>query len=255
VFTPGSPTKKPYFAVASNLSKAFKGASFTERKYVCAHNMALEKGGKLFVQGLYPDNVFTAGVSFTTLYTKVVHYKGGNIVHVWQCNNNFFTAAFKEVLKSTRHVDLGSEWLRYAMKFMVETKTHYTCFGADVQKLCQDKWHMTHMATYLKCGDTQEETVAQVKAVAECVMTYLFESVGEGDELHYPFEEAFCDQVSPSLSTLLETEGFLKLREIGIEIGTTKSLDDLCMDDHIYDAVFLFWYGSGITSWTQRTVA
>jgi hypothetical protein len=35
----------------------------------------------------------------------------------------FFTAAFKEVLKSTSGFDLGSEWSNYAMKFMVETKT------------------------------------------------------------------------------------------------------------------------------------
>jgi hypothetical protein len=55
------------------------------------------------------------------LYIKVVQYKCGNIVPVWYCNNNFFTAAFKEVLKSTTDVDLGYEWLNYAMKIMVET--------------------------------------------------------------------------------------------------------------------------------------
>jgi hypothetical protein len=38
----------------------------------------------------------------------------------------FFTASFKEVLKSISGVDLGSEWLNYAMKFMVETKNHGT---------------------------------------------------------------------------------------------------------------------------------
>jgi hypothetical protein len=38
----------------------------------------------------------------------------------------FFTAAFKEVLKSTSGVDLGYEWLNYNMKFMVETKTRDT---------------------------------------------------------------------------------------------------------------------------------
>jgi hypothetical protein len=43
------------------------------------------------------------------------------------------------------------------------------------------------MATYLKCGDTREDTVARLKAVAECVMTYLSESVGEGDEIYYMF--------------------------------------------------------------------
>jgi hypothetical protein len=91
---------------------------------------------------------------------------------------HFFTAEFKEVLKSTSGVDLGSEWLNYAMFFLVETKTRDTCFGADVQKIRQDKWPVTHMATYLKCGDTREDTVTQVKAVAECVMTYLSESVG-----------------------------------------------------------------------------
>jgi hypothetical protein len=89
VVTPGSPTKNPYSAVASNLSKAFKGAAFAGRKSTGAHNVALEKEGKLFVQVLYPDNVFTDGVSFTTLYIKVVQYKGGNVVHVWYCNNNF----------------------------------------------------------------------------------------------------------------------------------------------------------------------
>jgi hypothetical protein len=36
-------------------------------------------------------------------------------------------------------VDLGSEWLNYAMKFKVETKTRDTCFGADVKKLRHDK--------------------------------------------------------------------------------------------------------------------
>jgi hypothetical protein len=88
VVTPGSPTKKPYSAVASNLSKAFKGASFAGRKSTGARNAALEKEGKLFVQVLYPDNVFTAGVSFTTLYIKVVQYKGVKVVPVWYFNNN-----------------------------------------------------------------------------------------------------------------------------------------------------------------------
>jgi hypothetical protein len=30
----------------------------------------------------------------------------------------------------------------------------------------------------------------------------------------------------------------VKLRDIGIEVGTTKSLDELCMDDFMCDAVF-----------------
>jgi hypothetical protein len=94
------------------------------------------------------------------------------------------------------------------------------------------------MATYLKCGDTREDTVPRVKAVVECVMTYLSESVGEGDGMYYPFEEAFREEVSPVLLKLLETDGFAKLRDIGIEVGTTKSLDELCMDDFICDAVF-----------------
>jgi hypothetical protein len=54
-----------------------------------------------------------------------------------------------------RSFDLGSEWLNYAMNFMVDTKTRDTCFGADVQKLRQDKWPVTHLATYIKCGDTR----------------------------------------------------------------------------------------------------
>jgi hypothetical protein len=93
VVSPGSPTKKPYSAVASNLSnlsKAFKGAAFAGRKSTTtARNLALDKEGKLFVQVLYHDNEFTDGVSFTTLYIKVVQYKGENIVPVWYFNNNF----------------------------------------------------------------------------------------------------------------------------------------------------------------------
>jgi hypothetical protein len=238
VVSTGSPTKKPCSSVASNLSKAFKGAAFAGRKSTGARNLALDKEGKIFVQVLYTDNEFTDGVSFTTLYIKVVQYKGGNIVPVWYFNNNFFTAAFKEVLKSTSGVDLGSDWRNYAMKFLVETKTRDTCFGADVQKLRQDKWHVTHVAKYAKCGDTREDTVSLVKAVAECVMTYLSESVGEGDEMYYPFEEAFRGQVSPILLKLVETDGFAKLRDIVIEVGTNKSLDEFCMDDFICDALF-----------------
>jgi hypothetical protein len=124
------------------------------------------------------------------------------------------------------------------MKFLVETKTHDTCFGSDVQKLRRDKWPVTRLATYVKCGDTREDTVSRVKALAECVMTYLSESVGEGGEMYYPFEEAFRGQVSPGLLKLVETDGFSKLRDIGIEVGTTKSLDEFCMDDFICDAVF-----------------
>jgi hypothetical protein len=41
VITPGSPTKNPYSAVASNLSKAFKGASFAGIKSTGARNVAL----------------------------------------------------------------------------------------------------------------------------------------------------------------------------------------------------------------------
>jgi hypothetical protein len=95
-----------------------------------------------------------------------------------------------------------------------------------------------HMAMYIKCGDTLEETVGRVKDVTECVMTYLSESVGEGDETYYPFEEAFCKQVIHGLLKRLETDCFLKLHDIGIEVGTTKSLYELCMDDFICDAVF-----------------
>jgi hypothetical protein len=121
---------------------------------------------------------------------------------------------------------------------LVETKTCDTCFGADDQKLLQDKWPVTHMTTHRKCGDTSEDTVAFVNAVAECVMTYLSESVGEGYEMYNPFEEAFLEQVSPNLATKLETEGFSKVRDIGIEVGTTKILDELCIDDSVLDAVF-----------------
>jgi hypothetical protein len=159
-------------------------------------------------------------------------------VPVWYCNGNLLAAAFKEVLNSTNDVNLGSEWLNYAMKFMVETKTRDTSYGCDVQKLRSDKWHMTHISAYLKTGDTQKETVARVQSVAECMMTYFSESVGEGDDLYYPFEESFREQVSPSLVEHLEKDGFLKLRDIGIEIVTIKSIDELCMDDFICDAVF-----------------
>jgi hypothetical protein len=110
------------------------------------------------------------------------------------------------------------------------------------QKLLQYKWHVTHLAAYGKCCDTRKDTVSQVKAVAECAMTYLSESVGEGDDMYYPFEEAFRWQVSPSILKLVETDCFSKLRDIGIEVGTTKSLDELCMDDLIFDAVF-FCFG------------
>jgi hypothetical protein len=190
VVSPGYPTKKPYSAVASNLSKAFKGAAFAGRKSTAtARKLALDKEGKLFVQVLYPDNEFTDGVLFTTLYIKVVKYKGGKIVPVLYFNTIFFTAALKEFLKSTSGVDLGSDWLNYAMKLLVETKTRDTWFGDDVQKLRQDKWPMTHLDAYVKFGDTREDTVYRVKAVAECVMTYLSESVGEGGEMYYPFEE------------------------------------------------------------------
>jgi hypothetical protein len=51
--------------------------------------------------------------------------------------------------------------------------------------------------------------------------------------LYYPFDEAFHEHGSPNLATLLETEGFAKLCDIEIEIGTTKSLDELCMDEFI----------------------
>jgi hypothetical protein len=47
---------------------------------------------------------------------------------------------------------------------------------------------VTHMATYLKCGDICEDTVAWVEAIAECVMTDFYESVGKGDKMYYPFE-------------------------------------------------------------------
>jgi hypothetical protein len=53
------------------------------------------------------------------------------------------------------------------------------------------------MATNLKCGDTHQDTVARVNALAECVITYFYESVGEGGDMYYPFEEAFREQVSP----------------------------------------------------------
>jgi hypothetical protein len=76
-------------------------------------------------------------------------------------------------LKSTKDVDFGSEWLNYVIEFIVETETCETCVGADVQKLRQDKWHVTNMATYIKCGDNQEETVERVKAVVDCVINNL----------------------------------------------------------------------------------
>jgi hypothetical protein len=139
VVTPGSFTKNPHSAVALNLSKDFKGASFTGRKNAGACNASLKKEGNIFIQVIYPDNIFNDGVYSIPLYIKAMQYKGGKVVPVWYCNNNLFTAAFKDILKSTMGVDIGSEWLNYAMKFMVETETRDTRFGADVQKLCQDK--------------------------------------------------------------------------------------------------------------------
>jgi hypothetical protein len=130
VVTPGSPTKKPHYCRIKSI-KGLQRCCLHRKKSTGARNAALEKEGKLFVQDLYPNNVFTAGVSFTTLYIKVVKYKGGKVVPVWYCNNNFCTAAFKEVLKSTTCVNLGSERLNYAIFFLVETKTRDTCFGAD----------------------------------------------------------------------------------------------------------------------------
>jgi hypothetical protein len=60
---------------------------------------------------------------------------------------------------------------------MVESDTTY---GDNVQKWCQDKWHVSHMATCVKYGDTQEETIGRVKSVAECGVATLRQSVGEG---------------------------------------------------------------------------
>jgi hypothetical protein len=79
--------------------------------------------------------------------------------------------------------------------------------------------------------------------------------VGEGDNMYFPFEEAFHKQVSPNLSVKLKTECFAKIREIGIEVGTTKSIDELCMDAFFCDDFLLFWSGSGIASWNERAVA
>jgi hypothetical protein len=56
--------------------------------------------------------------------------------------------------------------------------------------------------------------------------------------MYYPFEEVFHEQVSAGLLKLLETDGIVKLRDIGMEVGTTQSLDELCMDDFICDAMF-----------------
>jgi hypothetical protein len=80
---------------------------------------------------------------------------------------------------------------------LVETKTRDTCFGADVQKLRQDKWSVTHLATYVKCGDTREDTVSQVKALAECMMTYMSESVGEGVICSIRSRKHSVDRLSP----------------------------------------------------------
>jgi hypothetical protein len=88
-------------------------------------------------------------VAFTTLYIKVVQCRGVWVVHVWYCNKKFFTAAFKDFLNSTKDVDIGSEWLNYAMKFMVETKNCDTRYGSDVRKVRSKKWYVTHMASFL----------------------------------------------------------------------------------------------------------
>jgi hypothetical protein len=52
------------------------------------------------------------------------------------------------------------------------------------------------MATYLKCDDTRENKVARVKAVAECVMNYLSESVGEGDDM-FRLRRHSVDRLAP----------------------------------------------------------
>jgi hypothetical protein len=106
---PGSPTKKPYSALACNLSKGFKGDYFAGRKTIGDRNAALDKEGKLCVQVLYPYHSFTDGLPFTTFYIKVVQYMGGRVLPVWYCNKNFFKAEFEEVLNITKDVDIGSE--------------------------------------------------------------------------------------------------------------------------------------------------
>jgi hypothetical protein len=135
VVSPGSPTKEQYSPVTSNLSRAFKGASFAERKSDGDRNAALEKEVKLCVQVLYPYIAFTTGESFTKLCINGFQYKGGKISPVWCCNIIFFTAACKEVVDITKTVDTGAEWLNYAIKCMVDTKTQDTCYEVCVQKI------------------------------------------------------------------------------------------------------------------------
>jgi hypothetical protein len=56
---------------------------------------------------------------------------------------------------------------------------------------------VTHLATYVKCGDTREDTVSRVKAVAEYVMTYLSESVGEGVRCSIRSRRHSVDRLAP----------------------------------------------------------
>jgi hypothetical protein len=62
---------------------------------------------------------------------------------------------------------------------------------------------------------------------------------GEGDYLYYHFEEAFRGQASSGILNFLETDGFLKLHDIVIEIGTPSVLTSCIW---MISSVMLYFY-------------
>jgi hypothetical protein len=89
----------------------------------------------------------------------------------------------------------------------------------------------------VECEGNEDDTKGLFHTLAETVSCFLTNTKEEGRNEYCPFKEIYFDYGSPALVKYWDGEFSKKICDIGIEIGTMKTLDKVFMDDYIMCAV------------------
>jgi hypothetical protein len=159
-----------------------------------------------------------------------------------------------------REMDLRLPWLKFDVEKMGGQKTRYFLHGPNVQMKRQGEWPAASLATYVPVVEIKEETKERVCTVAGIIVTFLTTAKGEGGNEYFPFKEIYFNRGSPGLTTHLNAEFSMKIRDIDIKISTITYIDEYFRDEYTKDDVHYcfqldrYLFEAPVESWPSRTV-
>jgi hypothetical protein len=120
------------------------------------------------------------------------------------------------------------------MKF---TEIREIACGPDVQMKRNSSFRVTASTTYLQCTANGEDAKERLCTLAESDIHFLtMTKEVRGFEV-FPFKDIYFNYGTPKLFGGWDNEFSKKMCDIGIEIFTMNTLDEVFMDDYIKVAI------------------